>query len=367
MPRIEPFKGVLYDPRKIKMANVVAPPYDVIPSSMQEALYRESDYNVVRLILGKQSSADSAKNNRYTRARDAFNRWAGEGILKQDAVPAIYVYSQDYRVGTARRKSVGFIARMMIEDPKTSRVLPHERTFAKPKEDRLNLTREVKANLSPIFTLYPDDKNVTGAVLQRAMKKAPFCDVTSEGVRHRLWRLQDETQIQTIQRFLGNKDVFIADGHHRFEVARMYREEMRSQRERPVARQTATHDYDYVMTYFAPLSDKTLTILATHRLLKGVDLDIASLLMRMEEYFTVEECATEKELFAKMESVGKGRYAVGVYAHKRPFYLLTLKKNVNIDRAITEKRSREWKRLDVSILHGIIFDRITGLKEKIAN
>ena len=125
MPRIEPFKGVLYDPRKIKMANVVAPPYDVIPSSMQEALYRESDYNVVRLILGKQSSADSAKNNRYTRARDAFNRWAGEGILKQDAVPAIYVYSQDYRVGTARRKSVGFIARMMIEDPKTSRVLPH--------------------------------------------------------------------------------------------------------------------------------------------------------------------------------------------------------------------------------------------------
>ena len=372
MTHIEPFKGVLYSTKKVKIDKVTAPPYDVIPPETQDELYNSDEYNVVRLILGKETPADSGKNNKYTRAKDFFNSWLEKNVLVQDETPAIYVYSQGYKdANTGENKtSWGFLARMEIEDPKTSRVLPHENTFAKPKQDRLNLIREVRANLSPIFTLFKDEGETVRGLLRGAFNKEPLFDLTSDGVRHRFWRLEDPLAIKKIQGFMRDKDIFIADGHHRFEVARMYREEMRTQGHKDTRTQghkTKLEGYDYVMVYFAPLDERDLTVLATHRLIKGMDIDAGKLLEKLKEYFCIEQSKNKEELFKKMASVKTDECAFGMYFTGAPFYLLKLKKEVDLDKVIEGNRSGQWKRLDVSILHEIIFDKILRLKDKVTN
>ncbi len=360
MPHIEPFRGILYNPGKAKADKVVAPPYDVISPEMQDELYRASDYNIVRLILGKEEPGDSEENNKYKRARQFFNEWLGKEILIQDKEPAIYVYAQEYSHKKKNKGGLGFIACMKIEDPGTSRVLPHEKTFAKPKEDRLNLIREVNANLSSVFTLFEDEAGEVAAVLRQVLKEKPAIDVKQEGVRHKLWKLKDRAAVSKIQKLMSGKDIFIADGHHRYEVATMYRNEMRS-------KEGPGKGYDYVMMYFSPMDEKILTILSTHRLIKEIGMDIEELLKRMEAYFDIKVLKNAKQLFEEMNAVKSDEYAFGIYYKNKSFYLLKLKKDINPDSAIKENRSSEYKRLDVAILHGLIFDNILGLKEKIAD
>ncbi|MDP3789481.1 MAG: DUF1015 domain-containing protein, partial [Candidatus Omnitrophota bacterium] len=142
MAKILPFRGVLYNREKVKdFKSVVSPPYDVISHAMKEELYKASPYNIVRIILGKHSSEDSESDNKYTRAANFLEEWLKKGVLKKDIKPAIYVYEQEYLHNGKPKKRMGFISLMRIEDPKKNIVLPHEYTFAKPKEDRLNLIR----------------------------------------------------------------------------------------------------------------------------------------------------------------------------------------------------------------------------------
>jgi uncharacterized protein (DUF1015 family) len=369
MPNIEPFRGVLYNPKNIKISKVVAPPYDVIPPDMQNALYREDKHNIIRIILGKEEIGDSDLNNKYTRAAQFFNNWLKEKVLVQDETPAVYIYSQEYLQGGRKKIGWGFLARMEIEDPKKNRVLPHENTFAKPKQDRLNLIRQVKANLSPVFTLFEDDHGKIERLLKNIFRKKPLFDVKKDGVRNKFWRVDDKEIIKKIAAGMRDKDIFIADGHHRFEVARMYREEMqnKAQSPKPKAQSSGKAGYNYVMMYFAPLDEKGLTILATHRLLKGIDIDVDELLGKLKEYFDIKTVKDEKQLFKKMSPAKKNEYVFGVCFKNRPFYLLKLKKGIDIDNVIKDNRSKEWKRLDVSILHGIIFDNIMDLQDKISH
>ena len=369
MPQIEPFKGILYNFKKINIANIVAPPYDIISPHMQDDLYRIDEHNIIRLILGKEEPKDSARVNKYKRAVQFFKRWLKEKVLVQDKTPSIYVYGQEYFHETKRKKRIGFIARMKIEDPRESKVLPHEYTFAKPKEDRLNLIREVKANLSPIFTLFQDGDNKIRPILKSALKTKPVFDVEFEGVRHILWKLDKEALIKKIQALMGDKDIFIADGHHRYEVAVIYRDEMRNK----TGQRSTVHGprknkgYDYVMIYFSPLNQEGLTILSTHRLVKGINIDIEELLEQLKVYFYIKTFKAANHLFQKMASAKKGEYAFGMYSKNKIFYLLKLKENVPLVDVIKEDKSKEWKRLDVSVLHGLIFDNILDLREKVRN
>ncbi|MDD5449559.1 MAG: DUF1015 domain-containing protein [Candidatus Omnitrophica bacterium] len=359
MPRIQPLKGILYNPKKTDISNVVAPPYDVISPEMQDVLYRKSDYNIVRLILGKEEPGDSDKKNKYTRARQYMHAWLERGILEEDKTEAIYVYSQEYSYGGRKKTSVGFLARMEIEDPRKSKVLPHEYTFLKPKQDRLNLIRQVRANLSPIFTLFSYDEGI-GAILKSCLKAKPDLETEQDGVRHKLWRLSDKNAIGKIQEFMLDKEIYIADGHHRYEVAVSYRDEMHI-KEDP----DSIQPYDYVMMYFSPLDEEGLTILSTHRLVKNIYMDTDEFLKRLDTYFYVKKCASLKELFKEMGAVKNNEYAFGIYPKGKPFYFLKLKDEAILDEVIKEDKSREWKRLDVSILHGVIFDHILNLRKKI--
>lgn len=382
MPQIEPFRGILYNSKKVNISTVVAPPYDVISPEMQDELYLRAECNIVRLILGKEEPSDTSVipapakagkagiqklNNKYKRAKRFFDLWIRKNILIQDRLPSLYIYSQEYRYENKKKTRLGFIARMKIEDPATSRVLPHEYTFSKPKQDRLNLIREVNANLCAIFTLFQDDGKRVEKILKTVLRRKPIFDLEYEKVRHRLWRLNNRALIRAVQSAMRDKEIYIADGHHRYEVALLYRDEMRKKDHRlqTAGRRQKPKGYDYVMMYFAPMKEEGLTILSTHRVVKNIYMDIEDFISRAGDYFYVKEIGSIKQLLKRMSSAKKGEYVFGLYLKNKKFYLLKLKNEDILDNIIKGNKSREWKRLDVSILHSVIFNHILHLKEKI--
>ena len=351
MPKIKPFRGVVYNAKKIRnMATVVAPPYDIIPKKLQEELYRICPHNIVRIELNKITPSDNSRDNRYTRSQRFFESWLKSGIMIQDEKPAIYVYSQRYKNGTKPIERIGFIGVMDTGGQSAKKVLPHENTLAAPKTDRLNLIRKVKANLSPIFFLYDDPRHEIMRLLKKAAAKKPFMDVVYEGVRNRAWRMDDERDVAKLQRLMEAKPTFVADGHHRFEVSRMY------------AAESGRASSKYVMVYFAESDERTLTVLPAHRLvIDAGGLSAAGIRQRLEPYFRMERKHSLAAVLAGMRSRAD-KHVFGMYLGKGEYWLLTLKEMSDVDKAIKDK-PKAWKELDVSILHLFIFQHALGVKD----
>ena len=351
MPHIRPFKGIIYNKKMVRnIASVVAPPYDIIPARLQDGLYRKSPYNIVRLELNRVEPSDTASDNRYTRARSFFESWLKRRIMTQDEKPAFYVYSQRYYDGSRDIERTGFICLMDIEDRSGRKVLPHENTLMAPKTDRLKLMREVKANLSPIFILYEDARHEVVRLLKYHREKKPFMDVVFEGVRNTAWRIQDGKAIARISRIMAGRETFIADGHHRFEVSRMYSAE------------AGTTGSKYVMVYFVESDENMLTVLPAHRLVADIGgLEKERIKELLGKFFRIEKKKGMKPLMAALKRHA-GSHAFGMCLGKGDLYLLVLKDVKAIDGAIKGK-PREWKMLDVSILHLFIFQHILGIRD----
>ncbi|MBL7158616.1 MAG: DUF1015 domain-containing protein [Candidatus Omnitrophica bacterium] len=358
MARIKPFKGILYNASKTDIRKTVAPPYDVISPAMQGDFYKSDKQNIIRLILGRETPHDAPRDNKYTRAGQYLNKWLADKMLLKDKKSSIYIYEQKYLHKGKKIKRIGFIALMKIEDPAKSGVLPHEYTLAKPKKDRLKLIASTKANLSPIFSLFEDKKNAVNKVLRHHTKKnAPVFSFETEGVNHALWRMTDGAPIKKIVNEMQDKKIFIADGHHRYEVAFFYRNAMRG-------KSTFRPAMGYVMMYFSNLSERgSLTILSTHRAVRNVnDPGHKKTKKLLQEYFVVEALREKSLLFELMEKEEKSRHALGMYAGQNVFYFLRLKRGLSLDKLINSTKTRDLKRLDVTILHELIINQILGIK-----
>lgn len=359
MANIKPFRGILYSQSRVgSLKNLLTPPYDVISEKMQSHFYDLSPYNVIRLILGKETKKDNRINNKYTRAQHFLESWLRKDILIRDNKPSIYIYKQIYFHERKRRIRTGFIALMKIEDPHKSRVLPHEYTLQEPKIDRLNLIKKVKANLSPIFSLYYDKKLSISKLLKHPIKKMqPIISIEIEGVTHQLWRISDRKIINSIKNNMQDKKIFIADGHHRYEVALMYKKILSKKGKRH------TKAY-YIMTYFTNLRDGgNVTILSTHRVLKNIGiLNEKKILKSLKGIFEISYFRSLDKLLEVLAR-DKSRPRFGMYMGKKAYYLLMLKKNVSIPKIIKNEKSPQWKRLDVTILHNIILENLLSLKD----
>ncbi|NQU24672.1 MAG: DUF1015 domain-containing protein, partial [Candidatus Nealsonbacteria bacterium] len=219
MPEIQAFRGIRYDLGHVgSLADVIAPPYDVIGPELQEQLYKQHPCNVVRLILNRiEPGDDDEANNRYTRAARFLKNWQSEGVLFTEADPAIYVYHQQFdHEGTTYTRR-GFMARLRLSRFGEGHVFPHEETMSGPKADRLMLTAVCKANLSQIFSLYPDPENEAQNLLEDAIAgDTPLEAVDHLGVTHRIWPVTDVAVISAVAAAVGPKPIFIADGHHRY-------------------------------------------------------------------------------------------------------------------------------------------------------
>ncbi|MBE0618777.1 MAG: DUF1015 domain-containing protein [Proteobacteria bacterium] len=263
MAEVLPFRGIRFNPKHVSDFNdVMTPPYDVIGAELQEELYRRSPYNIVRLDYGKVLPGDDDVENRYTRAQRCFHQWLAEGVLTQDQECSIYYTEQDYagEFGESRTRK-GFLAAVRLEDPESGLYLPHERTLAGPKEDRLRLMQSCRANLSAIFSLYDDRAfGVLRDVESVPLTKAPLITVGMEdGSTTRLWRITQSEQIRAVSAGLSAKSFFIADGHHRYETALNYRD----LRRRETPGYTGREPWNYVLMYLTNLSAPGLTVFPT--------------------------------------------------------------------------------------------------------
>lgn len=362
MASIKPFKAVVYNGKKIKdYADVVAPPYDIIPEKMQEWLHRKNPFNIVRLILGKAESGDDARNNRYIRASKFFESWLEDKIMVQDEKEALYVYSQKYRRGSKTIERTGFIGLLKLSSDKRKKALAHENTLAAPKQDRLNLMRSVKSNLSPIFVLYEDRPHKILNLLKKSCSKArPFVDIEFDKVVNRVWRLDDPATIKKIEDMMRAKDIFIADGHHRYEMALNYLAEV----ENSPLDEALKRNAKYMMAYFVESDEDMLTVLPAHRLIKDIGaLRKEDIKNRLNKHFLIEKPKDIDSLESKLASLAGSSHAFGMYLGKGDLYILKMKDTKTSDKII-KNNSLVWKRLDVTILHLFILQHLLGIRDE---
>lgn len=316
MPDLRPFRALRYDAAHVgDPALVVAPPYDVVGEDERRRLIDRHPANVVRLDLPVDELGDEP-DDRYRRAARTLAGWRSDGTLRKDPHPSVYVYEQTYRVpGTdVERTQRGFFARLRLEPfGPGSGVLPHERTMTGPKEDRYKLLRATGVNTSPVVGLFEDASGATGGRLAAVAAAPAEIDlVDDDGVRHRLWAVpadgdgHDADVAAALIASAGAGPVTIADGHHRYETALRYRDERRMTRsceEDPA--------FDYLLMLFLESTGEALTVLPTHRLVRGLGVGAATLLERAAELFEVTPVGSADELVERFEGVGLARGGEG--------------------------------------------------------
>jgi uncharacterized protein (DUF1015 family) len=368
MAKIAPFRALRYSLDQIgDPAAVMAPPYYAISPSLQEDLYQRSPFNIVRLILGKTNPDDNVEENRYSRAAADFNAWQKQGILTRDLEPSLYLYDQTYNLedgSSVTRK--GFIALSRLEDFSSGVVKPHEKTLTGPKTDRLLLIRACQANFSPIFSLYSDPSCALESLGQQFKNTPPALAVADDdGVRHALWPVDDPSFMTRVRDLLENKPLFIADGHHRYEAALNYRDEMRAAH----PGFTGKEAFNYVLMYFANMEDQGMTIFPTHRVIHSLTTFSAEPFVQKlgddflitEEAIDVTDNSALAALRQRLAVAGKGRRTLGLYLGNGRFLSLTLKDEKRMDRLFDPRAPTALRTLDVSILHRLILEQNLGI------
>lgn len=347
MAYIIPFKGVVYNTEKVAGSEVIAPPYDVIPPALRDKLYEKSPFNIVRIDFGKDEQADSDTHNKYTRAAEALSAWLADGILVQDQAESFYGYEITYAVFGETRTLRGILGLLRLEELGTG-VFPHEETRPKAKADRLNLMYASGSNTSPIFGLYNSPANVSDTLI-KGITTAPYLTTTDgDGAEHRLHKIHDTAQISRIQAELSDKPIFIADGHHRYEVALAFKKEMDQKTGRP-ADDTTPKPWDFVLMFFANIADEGLTILPTHRLIKGVS-SPQTVLDKLTSDFEIVKMPASADICPTMRAEGK--HAFGLYMRNQDgWHLLRYRggKLQDVNPALGD--------LDVVIMHQLIINR----------
>jgi uncharacterized protein (DUF1015 family) len=293
MAIIQPFPAWRYDTGKVRLEDVVTQPYDKISPNLQERYYAASPNNLVRVILGKAEPGDGEAENVYTRAAASFRSWREQGVLRRDPAPAIYAYQQQFKIpgdpSGMRHLRTGIIALGKLHDYSEQLVYRHEQTLSKPKADRLNLLRATRAHFGQIFMLYRSSRDLVGSLVP-----PPTISVKDEyGVEHRVWRITDPKFIAKLQHDMADKKLIIADGHHRYETALAFRDEMRARFGTPNHAQSAdsgTRPWEYVMMTLVNMDSPGLVVLPTHRVVKGLEsFELSELLSKAAQWFAIED------------------------------------------------------------------------------
>jgi len=368
MATVAPFRGIVYNKEKAgAIDTLVCPPYDIISPAEQQALYRKGPYNVVRLEFGLTSPADGEEDNRYTRSAAVLEDWSRSGVLHQDKEPAFYIYEMEYRAGVITKKLRGVICLVRIEDYDSGIVRPHETTLSGPKTDRLNLLRACKANFSQIFSLVSDPRAKVANILAKVTRRPEVEVKHSDGVAHRIWSLTDRHDIETIVQEMSHQPIFIADGHHRYDTALNYRNERR----KAAGSFTGEEGYNYTAMFLARMEDPGLTILPAHRALFNLTgFNPTKFEDDLNRHFNIERIDFNKESEAKdLQTILDTMSHRADHAHifgmrikgEHSYYLLTLRNEADMD-ALLPAKSPAYRRLDVSILHHLVIDKLLGIR-----
>ena len=363
MVQIEAFQGLRYDLAHVgSLSDVIAPPYDVIDPEFQNQLYEVHPTNVIRLILNRDEPGDETGDEKYERAARYLKQWQREGVLSEESHAAIYVYHQEFSYAGTTFIRKGFMCRMQLEKLGEGNVYPHEETHSAAKVDRLKLFNATRANLSQIFGIYPDEENQAQRILEQAiLGKTPLEATDHLGVVHRLWVVDDLQTIGDLQASMGDKAMFIADGHHRYETACNYQQQLKESGEL-----TDVHPANCVMTMCVSMNDDGMIVLPTHRLFKGLpQYDSATLISKIDSSFDCQVIGTGSELAESVWEqieVDDAQDTVGLYCPVDDTWVLATLNTDGLERlaAVASDRTDDWQGLGVSILHRLLVQTCLG-------
>ncbi len=356
MAEIQPFRGFRYGRGTDNLSALTAPPYDVISDADSERLHAASPRNIVRVILGRERESDSEQDNRYTRARDHLRAWIRDGTLVEESAPALYVYDQTFRLRDESCTRRGFVSAVRMEPWGRGGIYPHENTMPGPKVDRLKLMRATGFNTSAIFALCNDADGAVRRLLQRTVNREPDAwAAESDDVQHRLWALTDADVIAEFTAALASLNIYIADGHHRYETALAYRDELRARGEK-----TTVTGADSVLMMIVPAQDPGMVVLPTHRCIHSLkDFDAAKLWAQLGERFELTPATREELAQLAEQDAGQSADTVLVLgaAAGGQCRLLRLKRPREMDARAAAGR----RHLDVTVLHLLILEDILGI------
>ncbi len=364
MPEIQAFRGIRYDLGHVgSLSDVVAPPYDVISDELQTELYKRHPCNVVRLILNRMEPGDDDEaNNRYTRAARFLKNWQAEGVLFTEADPAVYVYHQVFTYAGTTYTRRGFMCRLRLSPFGEGFVFPHEETMTGPKVDRLALMTVCRANLSQIFGLYPDETGDAQNILEEAIADQTPVEATDHlGVVHRVWPVTGVGVISALSAAVGPKPLFVADGHHRYETACNYCDQVRQS-----GFLSKEHPANFVLMMCVAMDDPGMIMLPTHRLFRGIpEMTAGELIARLGENFTARPAGEGPKLAAEVwEDVetADDQAAIGLFTGKDNRWTIVTLTGAGRRRMaeVAKDHNEQWQGLGVAILHRLIVADLLG-------
>ena len=359
MAVVRPFRGIRYDPKSIpSLGDVVCPPFDTIPPDLQEDLYERSAYNIIRLEAGFSHPDDTPEDNCYTRARAQLTQWLTQGVLRRDPVPAIYLVEHAFSIEGQEHRRLELMSAVRLEEYERRVVLPHEFTRDADKEDRLALLRACSASFSPIMLLYSDPSHEVHSLLGRIMEGQPESSFEDPGRQgYRMWKVEDGEVVASLAGLLSSRELYIADGHHRYETALNYRALRREEAGGTLADDAASN---YVMTGLVSFEDPGLKVLPYHRVLKNLGPSaLAQVRYELWKFFNPvpeaqDACADLKAMLAKVEELGAGGPVMGMKdPGGRGAQVLKLKPGVDLEDGGAMAESEAWI-LEEQILRPIL-------------
>ena len=358
MAQIAPFRALRFTEQAGKISELCCPPYDIISEDERLAYLSKNEHNIIRLELPREG------DNPYAEAGRTLRRWLANGILAVDDEPAYYIYAQQFTVQGKVYALKGIIARVHIEEFERGIVLPHEETLSKAKADRFSLMDATMCNFSQIYSLYHDDGNVTGLLIDSLTDCQPAQQFTDgAGVTHSLWAVKDKTAAATITAQFADRRLFIADGHHRYETALNFRNHLRG-----TGRASVGDECDWCMMMLVSLENKGLVVLPTHRIVHGLDnFDEQKLISACREHFDCVHYGDMSAMSGLLDQSRKhGQRSFALYCGDG-FTLMTLRDTDAMDSAMPQA-SDALRRLDVSILHTLVLETALGIdRENMAN
>jgi uncharacterized protein (DUF1015 family) len=356
MATIRPFEGLRFDVAAGPLSELVAPPYDVLSEAERDAYAAKSPHNIVHLTLPERMEDDRSQFVKYARSAARLEEWRRDGSLKPEERPALYRYTQTFELpgtGSPHTRTT-LIVLLKVEPYEKGVVLPHEQTFPKHKEDRLRVLEATRSHLECIFGLYEDDEQRTHSLVAEAHAAlvAPEFATPEDGIVHRLEAVTDPGVLESIVAAFADKRLWIADGHHRYETALKFRE---AQGERD-----SLIPEDFMMMAVSSMTDPGLVLLPTHRILKTMPVDPCALRQRMSEAFRIQDCPNAR-LMARIEAEGSaGRRALGVALPGGQGFVAVAADIGRVAALIEGPGSDRLKGLDVTVLHGYVFEKLLG-------
>lgn len=360
MARVRPFAAWRYSSTSADISALTAPPYDVISPAQRAEFVAAHDHNVVMLELPEGPLDAAVPGNRYETGKATWDAWRADGTLERDEQPAIYVLEQRYHLGEREVRRKAFIVEVGLEPFEAGVVLPHERTLPKALGDRYELTKATGANLSQVFGLFDDEACETDALFSAAMSTDPIATATdADGVESTLWALTDSEVASRLTGFMAEKQIFIADGHHRYTTALAHRDAKRAEAAQ-AGGAPADPDYDFVMMALVNMDDPDLVVLPTHRVADALgQFDAHAFKDAIAEHFTIEDLPDSHPSNA-LEGIDEPAFLILSRGDQRP-WLARLRQDIDIDSAIPLERSAAWKQLDVAVLQELILSPLLDI------